>query len=344
MQKRRVTVQDIAEKAGVSAATVSLALRGRGAIPAETRARVQEAARALGYVLRSAAPRIEPGVLSSIGMVMRHLPENPQENPFYSIVQAGIEMACRQNHINLVYTSLPVDRDSRILEVPRMLLEDAVDGLLGVGLYLNQANLPLFERQAAPLVLVDAYATAGHFDAVETMNEEGAFEAVSYLIEQGHRRIAILGTHPDAFPSIAGRRRGYEAALDAHGVEERIYLDCVFDRQPAYEVTRAYFSGSPKATAIFSANDWIAVGALRALRDLGLSVPEDVSLIGFDDDLVAGHLTPTLTTMQVDKVGMGRLAVELLLNRARHPEAGQVVARIRPRLVVRESVGGIKSA
>jgi LacI family transcriptional regulator len=344
MDKKRVTVQDIAAKAGVSPATVSLALRGRGTIPADTRARVQETARSMGYVLRAAAPRTEAGVLASIGMVMRHLPENPQENPFYSIVQAGIEMACRQNHINLVYTSLPVDRDSHILEVPRMLLEDAVDGLLGVGLYLNEANLPLFERQAAPLVLVDAYATAGNFDAVETMNEAGAFEAVSYLLAQGHRKIAILGTHEDAFPSVAERRRGYERALAAHGIEERIYLDCVFDREPAYEATRAYFSATPAATAIFSANDWIAVGALRALRDLGLRVPEDVSLIGFDDDRLAVHITPALTTMQVDKVGLGRLAVDLLLNRARHPEAGQVAAYIRPRLVVRESVRAFKSA
>ncbi len=343
-EKRRITVQDIAEKAGVSPATVSLALRGKPTIPPETRARVQEAARDLGYVTRAPAPRSTPGYgLVNIGMVMRHLPENPQDNPFYSVVQVGIEMACRQHHFNLVYSSLPVDRDSRILDVPRMLLEDAVDGLLGVGLYLNENNLQIFERQAAPMVLVDAYATSGHFDAVETMNEEGAFDAVSHLIEKGHRHIGVIGTHPGAFPSIMDRRSGYQRALQANGIAERYYIDCELDRQPAYEAVLAYFSRPNPVTAIFSANDWLVVGVLRALRELGLRVPEDISVIGFDDDLLAGHITPALTTMQVDKVGMGRLAVSLLVNRVQFPDAAQVVARMRPRLIERESVRRVKN-
>jgi DNA-binding LacI/PurR family transcriptional regulator len=305
---------------------------------------VLEAARDLGYVTRAPAPRGGAGDgLTSIGMVMRHLPENPQDNPFYSIVQAGIEIACRKHHLNLVYSSLPVDRDSRILEVPRMLLEDAVDGLIGVGLYLNEANLQIFERQAAPLVLVDAYSASGHFDAVETMNMEGAFDAVSYLIEQGHRHIGIIGTHPGAFPSIAERRCGYEQALEAGGIEARYFIDCELDRQPAYEAALAFFSRPTPVTAIFAANDWVVVGVLRALRELGLRVPEDLSVIGFDDDLLAGHITPALTTMQVDKVGMGRLAVSLLVNRVQHPDAAQVIARLRPRLIERESVKCVKN-
>ena len=344
IDKKRITVQDIAEKAGVSPATVSLALRGKPTIPAETRARVQEAARDLGYINRQpAVQRSGDAGLVNVGMVMRHLPENPQENPFYSVVQMGIEMACRQHHLNLVLTSLPVDRDSRILEVPRMLLEDAVDGLLGVGLYLNETNLQIFERQAAPLVLVDAYATGGHFDQVETMNEEGAFDAVSYLISQGHRHIGLIGTHPGAFPSIMERRQGYERALAENGIRERYFIDCILDRQPAYEAALAFFSRRTPVTALFAANDWLVVGVLRALRELGLSVPGDLSLVGFDDDLLAGHITPALTTMQVDKVGMGRLAVSLLVNRVNNPDAAQVVARIRPRLVERESVARIKS-
>jgi LacI family transcriptional regulator len=344
MEKHRITVQDIAEKAGVSPATVSLALRGKSTISVETRVRVQAAARELGYVNRTPIVRSPVEDLASIGMVMRHLPENPEENPFYSVVQVGIEMACRQHQINLVYSSLPVDRDSRILEVPRMLLDGTVNGLLGVGLYLNETNLQIFERQAVPVVLVDAFATSGVYDAVETMNEEGAFDAVSYLISQGHRHIAIIGTHPGAFPSILERRAGYERALAAHGIQERYYIDCELDRQPAYEAAKTYFRKAGPVSALFAANDWIVVGVLRALRELELHVPDNLSVVGFDDDLLAAHITPALTTMQVDKVGMGRLAVSLLVNRVQFPEAAQVVARLRPRLVVRESVKSFKSA
>jgi DNA-binding LacI/PurR family transcriptional regulator len=348
MKKNRVTVQDIASQTGLSPATVSLALRGKTTIPIETRERVKAAAQSLGYIGRramvsQAVLSTQPGEVGEIGMVMRHLPENPQDNPFYSVVQAGIEMGCRQHHINLVYSSLPVDRDSHILEVPRMLLEDAVDGLLGVGLYLNEANLNIFTRQAVPLVLVDAYASVGTFDAIQTMNEEGAYAAVEHLIQQGHRKIGIIGTHPGAFPSISERRRGYERALATNGINERWYIDCELDRQPAYEAARAYFTQARSITALFCANDWIAVGVLRALRELGLRVPDDLSLIGFDDDLLAGHITPALTTMGIDKMGMGRLAVDMLLNRIRHPETGQVQVRLRPQLIVRESVREIKS-
>jgi LacI family transcriptional regulator len=343
-EKRRVTVQEIAEKAGVSPATVSLALRGKPSIPVETRTRVQEAAHDLGYINRVQTQRSGVGFgMDNIGMVMRHLPENPQDNPFYSIVQAGIEMACRQHHVNLIYSSLPVDRDSRILEVPRMLLEDAVDGLLGVGLYLNENNVKIFERLAVPIVLVDAYATSGQYDTVETMNEEGAYDAVCYLIAQGHRHIGVIGTHPGAFPSIIDRRRGYERALREHGIAERYFIDCDLDRQPAYEAAKDAFSQPTPVTAIFAANDWLVVGVLRALRELEIRVPEDISLIGFDDDLLAGHITPALTTMQVDKVGMGRLAVSLLVNRIQHPDAAQVVARLRPRLIERDSAKSVKN-
>ena len=343
MEKNRVTVSTIAEKAGVSPATVSLALRGKSNIPAETRARILETARELGYIPRQSAIRENNSEISSIGMIMRHLPDNPQDNPFYSVVQAGIEAACRQNRINLNFASLPVDHDSRILEIPRMLIEDAVAGFLAVGLYLNETNLRIFERQTAPVVLVDAYATAGNFDAVLSMNEEGAYDAVSHLIEEGHRHIAILGTHPGAFPSIAGRRRGYERALEDHDISERYYIDSELDRQPVYDAVRAFYQHAQPVTAFFAANDWIAIGALHAFRDLDKRVPEEVSLIGFDDDLLAGHITPALTTMKVDKMSMGRIAVMLLLNRLQNPDSAQVVSHLRPTLIRRESVRRIPS-
>lgn len=335
---RRVTVAEIAREAGVSLSTVSLALRGRGNLPVETRQRIQEIARELGYLPRPALRQLQPMGLSNLGMVIRTLPDNPQENPFYSVVQAGIEMACRQHRINLTYASLPVDRDSRILEVPRMLIEDHVDGLLVVGIFINEANAQIFERLAAPIVLVDAYAERGNYDAVVTQNAQGAYDAVAYLVSQGHRRIGVVGSHPNAFPSILARREGYLRALADHGGLEPCFIDSELDRQPAYEALQAHLRSASPVSAIFCVNDFVAVGALRAARDLGLEVPKDLSVIGFDDDLLAPHVTPALTTLQVDKVGLGRLAVAMLLDRFENPGSAVAEVALRPRLVVRESV------
>jgi DNA-binding LacI/PurR family transcriptional regulator len=337
-EKRRVTVNAIADEAAVSVSTVSLALRGKANIPPETRQRVLDAAKKLGYVPKTPTPRSSSANITHLGLLIRTLQQSFPENPFYSVVQTGIEMACRKHQINLVYSNLPVDNDSRILDVPRMLLDDQVDGMLAMGLYLNELNIQFFERLSVPVVLVDAYSEVNRFDAVHTANQAGAFEAVNYLIENGHRRIAIAGSHSAAFPSILGRRQGYFEALRRAGIDEPVLIDSELDRQPVYEAVYRYLSDRTNLTAIFCVNDWVAVGVMKAVRDLGLRIPEDISIIGFDDDLLAPHITPSLTTMQVDKIGMGRLAVTLLLNRLEQPDAGVVEASLFPRLVVRESV------
>jgi LacI family transcriptional regulator len=335
---RRVTVAAVAKEAGVSISTVSLALNGKGSIPAETRQRVNEIAREMGYTHRNMPRHARKTGLSNIGMVIRSLPEDSQDNPFYPFVQAGIENACRQNNINLTYATIPVDRDSRILEIPRLLIEDQVDGLLAVGLFINDANAMIFDRLAVPVVLADAYATSDKYDAVVTDNFRGAYDATAYLMSKGHRHIAFAGSHAGAFPSIYERRMGYLKALEDHGIPDHYLLDCELSREQVYAQVREHFDHPTPVTALFCANDFECIGALQALRELSLSVPNDLSLMGFDDDLLAPHITPSLTTMQIDKMGMGRLAVSLLINRAERMEAAQVTSTIRPRVIERESV------
>jgi len=341
---QRVTVAAIAKEAGVSISTVSLALRGKGSIPADTRARIHEIAREMGYTPKNNLRLTRNHMPSNFGMVIRTLPEDSQENPFYPVVQAGIESACRQNQINLTYASLPVDGDSRILEIPRILIEDQVDGLLAVGLNLNQSNAQIFDRLALPIVLVDAYGPSGKYDAVVTDNHHGIIDAMNYLIGKGHRHIAFTGSHDNAFPSIYERRMAYLQALHDHGISNSYLLDCELSREQVHDLVYEYFNHATPVTALLCANDFTALGALKAFRELGLSVPNDISLMGFDDDLLAPHITPGLTTMQIDKIGMGRLAVSLLINRVDRPESAQVTGIIRPRLIERESVAAVGAA
>jgi LacI family transcriptional regulator len=341
----RATMAEIAEQSGVSLSTVSLVLRDKAGVGVETRQRVLDVARELGYVARRPAAAHSPSI-STVGLILKADPGSlPQANKFYSDVVAGIEMACRRRQVNLLYASMTVDQDSHPLELPRLLLEDgAAGGLLLLGAFLDEALVPVVERRATPLVLVDSYALVDRYDSVVSDNFGGAYQAVTYLIERGHRHIGLVGGHPQAYPSIQERQAGYQRALKDHGIAGRYVAEChIVDTDEIVAATAALLQGSPQVTALFGANDDVTITAMDAARELGRRLPDDLSVVGYDDIDLAECLSPPLTTMQVDKLGMGRLAVELLINRIEHPEANLVRAAIRPRLVERGSVRAIQN-
>jgi LacI family transcriptional regulator len=261
----------------------------------------------------------------------------PQANPFYSHVLAGIEEACRQKNVNLLYATLPVDENNHPVEVPRLLLEESTDGLLLVGTLVDGALAPVLEQKAVPIVLVDAYALPNRYDAVVSDNVGGACQAVSYLIQRGHRHIGLIGSGPDAYPSLRERRQGYIQALREHNIADTYFADCTPKKETAFEAATLLLSQHPQVTAVFGCNDEIALAAMRAAQELGRRVPEDLSVIGFDDIDLALHVTPPLTTMHVDKVGMGRMAVQLLINRVEFPDAERVTFVLHPSLIERRS-------
>lgn len=338
--RNRVTMADIAEESGVSLSTVSLVLRDKPGVGDDTRERVQKVARDLGYILKS--PTSPSSLLkANIGLILKSEPAYvPRANPFYSHVLAGIEAACRNIQANLLYATMPVDQDSYPLELPRILVEkDAVDGLLLVGAFLNDTLAQTVEHRSAPIVLVDAYASSERYDAVVSDNLGGGYRAASYLIGQGHRHIGIVGCHPQAYPSIQERRQGYLEALAEHGLPSEYVADChVVNAEEVRQATARLLEEHPQLTAILAANDETAITAMDAVRELGRQIPQDLSILGFDNIDMAAHISPPLTTMHIDKAGMGRMAVQLLANRIEHPESSPVTATIRPHLVVRDSV------
>jgi LacI family transcriptional regulator len=339
----RVTMAEIARRSGVSLSTVSLALRNRAGVGTDTRQRVLEVARDLGYIPRIPVSPYLPS-LTNVGLILKAEPDRvPRANQFYSHVLAGIEMACRQRQMNLLYATMTVDQDSYPLELPRLLAEgDAADGLLLVGAFLNEALAQVIERRSMPAVLVDAYATSDSCDAVVSDNFKGAYQAVSHLIERGHRHIGLVGSHTKAYPSLRERQDGYLQALEDHGLSHYYLAEChVIDAGEIQEATTNLLRRNPQITAVFGVNDETALAVMEVAQDLGRQIPGDLSVIGFDDIDLASCVTPYLTTMQVDKVGMGRLAVHLLVNRVSHPESSPVKAVVRPRLIERDSVCAI---
>lgn len=347
---KQVKLADIARRSKVSLSTVSLVLRDKPGIPPETRKRVLEAAQLLGYRPKPKTARTahhpRPGARPhSLGLIVKIEPhETPQANPFYSQVLAGIEEACRRKKFNLLYATLAVDEDNVPSESPRLLSEDHVDGLLLVGAFVDETLAHVLRERPLPVVLVDAYSARKGYDSVVSDNFRGAYEAVTYLIERGHRHIGMVGSHLLAYPSFRERRQGYLQALQEFGIESTCFADSSQDSADVTRATMTLLRDHPQLTALFGCNDHAALAAMRAAQALGRCVPQDLSLVGFDDIDLAQHVHPRLTTMYVDKVGMGRLAVQLLLNRMDFPNSERITSVISPRLIVRESVAVRESA
>src|SRR3954453_4467095 len=190
---RKVTIDDIARESTPSPATVSLVLRHKPGISPETRQRVLEAAQALGYRPRTSATTPTTPPTLNVGLILRARTRSADRdqsvvNPFYSWVITGIDAAARQQRLNLLYASVPVDESNRPLDPPRHLLEQQLDGLLLVGAFSDATIAEFVGPRATPAILVDAPARQHRFDTVASDNEGGAYTAVSYLISKGHRQ------------------------------------------------------------------------------------------------------------------------------------------------------------
>lgn len=327
----RVTLIAVAERAGVSPAAASLALRGRPGVAPATRERVIGAAAELGYRTRPASDLAEQ---LTIGLLMKSKPhETVEANAFYGPVIAGITAESASRGIDVRLDSMLVDEQFEPIEVPRLVRAPGVDGLLVLGAYLSDGSATMLTPR--PLVLVDGYSqTPGRFATVVTDNVDGEAQATQRLIDIGHRHIALVGTTPDAFPSIRERRHGYLAAMAAAGLEPS-FVDGHHDEpQVIGAKVRAAIDESSGITAVVAANDEVA---LAVIAELGHLVPRQLSVIGFDDIEAASMVRPRLDTVSVDKPAMGRLAVSMLLHRIRHPHDAAFSVMQPARLVARDS-------
>ncbi|MCU0475735.1 MAG: LacI family transcriptional regulator [Anaerolineae bacterium] len=336
----RATLRDVARKAGVSLGTASNVLNNRVNVSEDARARVLQAAAMLGYqhqARSSVRPESGLAVVGAVGKIEHG--ETMTANPFYSHVLAGIERESQQLGLSLMMANMAVDALNKPVAMPPMLLDKQVDGVLVMGTFLRDTIKHIRKRVDKPVVLIDAYAPGMPFDSVLTDNINGAYSAVDYLVKQGHRHIALVGSMVDGYPSIRERRKGYLRALKNHRIGDVYIEDGLLTRDVGYHSTIALLRRSPQITAIFACNDEVALGVLQAARDVGRDVPRDVSVIGFDDIDIAQKLTPQLTTMRVDKVLLGRLAVRLLRDRYEMPEMPALTMLVSATLMVRDTVG-----
>lgn len=334
-----VRLQDVADLAGVSIGTASLAVNNKPNVASETRVRVLEAARVLGYPVPT-LPTSAKADVQVIGMLTKHdfgLP--PSINPFYSHIQAGVENECRKHNISLMYANIEVDASNHPVIWPAMLSEERIDGLLLVGTFIEDTVGLLRRRLDLPIVLIDSYAPNHPFDSIVIDNVPGTTIAVEYLIERGHRNIGLIGTNPKSPPGVLERRKGFIEALECHGLSVEYIEDSHLTQKDGEVAIRRLLERAPEVTAVFACADIVATGVLSGAREIEVGVPNSLSVIGFDNVDIASVVTPALTTVHVHKTWMGALGVRQLLQRAAEPDQPKVTVSVATVLVERDSVG-----
>ena len=340
---KRVTLAEVAELANVAVGTASEALNRKTGVSARTRDRVLRAARQLGYGQRLAAEESGGAAFKTVGVIKHNQHDYPGFDPFYFPVIASIERKCQASGLTMSYATCEVDSINRVTRLPPTMVGSRLDGLIIVGAFLARPFAREIRSLLCPVVLVDGYAEDAKFDRVLTNNTDGAYAAVSYLIHNGHQHIGLIGTCDECYPSIRERREGYLMALQDNGIADPYIEESVLSRQAAHEATLSLLTRTPHLTALFVANDNAAFGAIAAARSLGCKVPEQLSVVGFDDIMFAADMTPALTTMRIDKTRMGELAVETLSYRINNPDAPIMTVMLDTTLVERESVKAAKS-
>ncbi len=333
--RRRPTIRDVARAAKVSVGTVSSVINNSAQVAPDTRRRVQSLIAELGYEPNNTARMFRSGRISSIGVIVPDL-----QNPYFAAVAQGIEKAATKSDVLLVLclTYAEIEREEYFAQVLRNQRLDGVIYLSGTGLP-SRSLQQLAER--GNVVFVDERLPGIDLPFVSADNRAGARKLASHVLSAGHRRIAIIGGPPRLWTSEQ-RLAGYREAIAAAGLDP----DAVPVSEGDYSensgrIAAARLLGQPasiRPTALICANDMMAIGAIHACRDLGLGIPSQVSIAGFDDIPAAELLNPPLSTVGQPGELMGGAAAELLLHRigvrAIPPERTEFPTIFRPRASV----------
>ncbi|MBN1406624.1 MAG: LacI family DNA-binding transcriptional regulator [Calditrichaceae bacterium] len=332
------TIKEIARKANVSTATVSKALNSRHDVSAETRRRILEIAKSHNFVPSASAKNLKLQRTENIGVIFCRESQPLSGNPFYSRVLEGIEAESAINNYNLVLHLLPNEyRDT----LPKMIREKQVDGLILVGVMSEDFIRRLAEVKII-CVLVDPKIHLENMSQVLIDNEHGAFQATQYLINFGHKRIGFISGDLERL-SFNLRLKGYRKALKYNGIEFDERLIVTGGIEKGYDHTTQLLQLESRPTAIFSANDINAIFGYKAISDAGLKIPDDISVIGFDDIELSKISNPPLSTMRVYKEEMGSIAVRVLLQMMRNEIDKPLTTMIPIKLVERSSVSTAKT-
>jgi LacI family transcriptional regulator len=329
-----VTIKDVAREAKMSIATVSRVLNGSGPVSDNTRRLIHEVAGRMRYVPHSGARSLITSKTETIGVLLPDL-----YGEFFSEVIRGMDDTAQRNGFHLLISRAYADRHG--IETAIRAMRGRVDGVVAMSPDLDAESL-LNLPSTIPVVLLCSVSRGNEIDSITIQNFRGAREMTRHLLALGHNRIAIIkGSQRNH--DAAERLRGYRTALRDAGValDPLLERDGDFTEAAGYSATLELLALKQRPTAIFAANDSMAIGAMSALRESGIPVPEEMAVAGFDDIPLARYMDPPLSSVHVPICELGAKAVTLLLHGIRHKnDHARRRERVSTKLVIRRSTGG----
>lgn len=328
----KVSIRDISTKTGFSPATVSNALNHKRGVNKETAAKVFRVAEEMGYIVENSITRIKLIIFKKNGSII-------DDTPFFSTLISGMEQECRQCGYEMVVCNAD-QRDADYRKQVKMLLNDAGCGSVVLGTEMMPGDLDIFRGAKSPLVVLEHWSELMEFNGVLINNADSGRMATQYLIDKGHREIGYLrGAYRIA--GFRSRYVGYQIALRKNHLElnNAYTVTLGTTSNGAYQDMLLHLEQNSKLpTAFFADNDMIALGAMKALQEKGIRIPEDISIVGFDDLPFSKISSPPLTTIQVPSAEMGRLAVHRVVELIKNPSPVVTKTQVCTRFIERDTV------
>ncbi|EGQ9204453.1 substrate-binding domain-containing protein [Vibrio cholerae] len=328
------TMKDIARLAGVSTSTVSHVINKSRFVSDEIAERVNNAAQQLNYAPSALARSLKMNRTKTIGMLV-----TTSTNPFFGEVVKGVERSCYHKGYNLILCNTEGD-NQRMKASINTLLQKRVDGLLLMCSTLEGERLDVFDRYPdIPVVVMDWGPILFASDKIQDNSLQGGYMAAKHLIECGHKEIGCI-TGPLIRHQAQMRYEGYKRALAEAGIaiNPDWIVESDFECEGGYQAFEKLYERGKLPSSLFVCNDMMAMGVIQAASQRGLRVPDDLSLIGYDDVHIAKFMTPALTTIHQPKYRLGKAAVDTLLYRLENPDTTAQVVQLEPTLAVRSSV------
>lgn len=333
----KTTIKDVAKHAGVSIATVSLVVNNNSRISSETKRKVLKSIKTLDYYPSKSARDLVSKKTGNIGFILTD-DHFLRTEPFYTRIFLGTEFEARDGEYYVLLTTVKSNFSNED-PLPRFVLEKSVDGIIIAG-KVPQNLIDKIVQLNIPIMFVDYDANINCCPRVLIDNMQGGIIATNHLLELGHKKIGFIGADID-HPSLHDRLIGYKQALEQANLIvnfNHIIIDALYpDRQNGYDSAKRLFENNKDVTAVFACNDAMAIGVMHYLKDNNYKIPEDISVIGFDDVEADLLLDPPLTTMRVPKIELGAEALRTMINYLKNKNNSNKKILVPVELIVRNS-------
>jgi LacI family transcriptional regulator len=328
----KVSIRQISELTGFSPATISNALNHKKGVNKETATEVFRVAKELGYIDGEKITKIKFVIYKKNGSII-------EETPFFTLLIDGFEKECGANGYEMVICNLD-SRANDYEEQVKWLINDTSSAVVLLGSELMEEDLKIFKSIKCPFLLFDYWCSSMEFDSVLINNADSARMATEYLVGKGHKEIGYLrGKY--RIKAFRSRHVGYSVALNRNGLKlnSEYTITIGTNMNEAYLDMLAYLKNKPKLpTAFFADNDMVALGVMKALTESGYKIPEDISIIGFDDIPFSEIVSPRLTTIRVPKKEMGQTAARRIIELIKKPLSAKLKIQICTTFIERDSV------